>query len=255
MKIAAISDLHIGPRPGTDAFGHQDGAFAAFLDALLVWADVVVLLGDVWQADHGLRRGPAAEAAQLHAARARSPWLTDRLRDPKLRLVHGNHDRIAREELGAATALRLGPPGQEVLLSHGDAWDAVIDKAPLLSATGTWICGRLRGAGLPGVADALEHHDVEIKAQRVHAPGGPTLRSAHAAARAAGVHMLVMGHTHVNLDDSLEVDGHRTRVLNTGTCSRGRWSGVAIDLSRGAAATVADAAGWRRVTEGAVCPR
>jgi len=254
MKIAAISDLHIGPRPGVDAFGHADGPFCAFLDALLGWADIVVLLGDVWQADHGLRSGPAAEAAQLRAARARSPWLTERLRDPKMRLVHGNHDRIARDELGAATALRLGAPGREVLLAHGDAWDAVIDKAPRLSATGTWICGRLRGAGLAGVADALEHRDVEIKAHRVHAPGGPTLRSAHAAARSAGVAMLVMGHTPVNLDDTVEAEGQRTRVLNTGTCSRGRWSGVAIDLGRGAAATVADAAGWRRVTEGAVCP-
>ena len=31
MSIAVISDLHLGARPATDSFGHDDGEFLRFL--------------------------------------------------------------------------------------------------------------------------------------------------------------------------------------------------------------------------------
>lgn len=256
MKVVAISDLHIGPRPGRDAFGHEAGPFAAFLDALLGWADAVVLLGDIWQTDHGLRTGPSAAARQLRAAMARSPWLSARLGHPRLHLVHGNHDQIAKEELGAATELRFAGAAGAALFTHGDAFDAVIRRAPRLSATGTWICGRLRSAGLDGVAQELEDRDVQVKGARVHGPGGPTARAAVSAARLAGVSTLVMGHTHVNLDHLAPGGAAEgpVRLLNTGTCSRGRWSGALFDTDTGDGAALLGAAAWARATGGAVCP-
>ena len=256
MRIAAISDLHIGPMPGRDAFRHAPTAFAAFLDALLAFADHVVLLGDVYQTDHGARTGRLAQARQLQRAMAASPWLSERLGRPKLHLIHGNHDQIAKDELGAQTELRFEANGRRALFTHGDAFDAVIGRAPRLSATGTWICGRLRSAGLPGVAQGLEDRDVEIKGARIHGPGGPTVRAAAEAGRAAGADLVVMGHTHVNLDHTQpdEAGGRPVRVLNTGTCSRGRWSGVLLDLASGEAASLLGAAAWREATGGAVCP-
>ena len=35
MRVAALSDLHIGLDPQTDAFGHAPGPFRGFLDMLL----------------------------------------------------------------------------------------------------------------------------------------------------------------------------------------------------------------------------
>jgi UDP-2,3-diacylglucosamine pyrophosphatase LpxH len=256
MKIVAISDLHIGPRAGRDAFGHAPEAFSRFLDALLGWADAVVLLGDVWQTDHGLRTGPLASARQLRAAMDRSPWLSERLGHPRLHLVHGNHDAIAKDELGARTALRFEGAAGAALFTHGDAFDAVIRRAPRLSATGTWICGRLRRAGLDGVAQELEDRDVQVKGARVHGPGGPTALAAVAAAREEGAATLVMGHTHVILDhvEAGPAGAAPVRLLNTGTCSRGRWSGVLIDTETGAGAALLGAKAWIAASEGAVCP-
>ena len=253
MKIVAVSDLHIGPVEGIDAFGHQAAAFIAFFDGLLRWADALVLLGDIWQTDHGARRGRVAETEALRAAMGRSAWLVERLANPRVHLVHGNHDRVAAEVLGAHTELRLGRPDHPVLFTHGDRWDAVIGRAPTLSAAGTWICGRLRAAGAAPVADALEDRDVQIKARRVHGPGGPTLCAAHAAARMAGVSTVVMGHTHINLDDTHTDEGGTTRVLNTGTCSRGRFSGVLIDEDAGVCQSLLGLQAWQEATRGAVC--
>ena len=69
--------------------------------------DRVVLVGDIWQTDHDLFFGPAAAARQLHRARRRLPRLTRAL--DRLDYVHGNHDFVARDQLGAAGELRNRP--------------------------------------------------------------------------------------------------------------------------------------------------
>src|SRR5687768_5317178 len=57
VRIAAISDLHIGVRAGLDGFGHAIDAFDAWLARLEHDHDRIVLLGDVFQTDHVLVPG------------------------------------------------------------------------------------------------------------------------------------------------------------------------------------------------------
>ena len=44
MKIAAISDLHIGAYARSDSFGHAQDAFLRLLDGLEATHDLIVLL-------------------------------------------------------------------------------------------------------------------------------------------------------------------------------------------------------------------
>lgn len=229
MRVAVLSDLHIGALPRTDAFLHDTGRFTRFLDRLEATHDRVVLLGDVYQCDHGLRADPASMRRQLDAARARSGWLTERLARPAYRLVHGNHDAITADALGAPTELRFEGAAGSALLTHGDRYDPVIGAAPGLSAAATWFCGRARWLGLRPLAGWLEERDIAIKADRYQTPDGPYAQGARALMRERGVRFVVFGHTHA----PWRLELPEGVLLNTGSCSRGRLMYASLDLDRG----------------------
>ncbi len=225
VRIAALSDFHIGIADRMCALGHTPDSMLRLLDHLESTHDHVVLLGDIYQCDHALRTGPQSAARQLEQARARTPWLTERLSQDNYTLVHGNHDAITRVVLGAPTAVRFGDADFSVLLTHGDAHDPVIGTAPRVSATATWASGRIRSAGLRPVADWLEGRDVSIKADRFQVPGGPYAQGAETLIARESVDVVVFGHTHVPW--RTEVAGGI--LLNTGTCSRGQQMYASVD--------------------------
>lgn len=236
MKIAALSDFHIGIAERMCALGHRHDDFQRFLDRLEASHDHIVLLGDIYQCDHGLQTGHGAATRQLASAQARTPWLTARLAQPNVTLVHGNHDAITASVLGAPTTLRLGSEDFSVLLTHGDAHDPVISTAPRVSATATWASGRLRSAGLRPLAQWLENRDVSIKAGRFQIPGGPYAQGAAGLIADTGVDVVVFGHTHVPWRQA--VPGGV--LLNTGTCSRGQRMYATIDTEARTAAVRQD---------------
>ena len=189
MRVAVISDLHIGPRRGRDAFGHDEQAFDRWLDELLDTHDHLVLNGDIFQTDHELTVGAAVQRRALHAAMARVPWLTARLADPRVHYLHGNHDTAAQAELQTDHELRLEHRGNTVLITHGDRYDPVIGRAPGVSHAATWAAGRVRAARLQGLATWLEGRDIAIKAERFQGQRGALRRGsgrAHAVPRRTG---------------------------------------------------------------------
>lgn len=229
MRIAALSDFHIGATEATDSFGHDEGDFLRFLDGLEARCDRIVLLGDIYQTDHGWLPGRRAARRLLQAARERLAALTRRTAEPPYVWVHGNHDAVTAEVLGARTELVLGEDAFRVVFVHGDAFDPVLQAAPRLSETGTWIAGRVRAAGLRRLAEHLEDQDVQIKARRHQTPDGPYVQGAVALLERHQAAAVVMGHTHVPMRRQLPAG----LVANTGTCSRGQRMGVWVDTATG----------------------
>jgi UDP-2,3-diacylglucosamine pyrophosphatase LpxH len=229
MRVAAISDLHIGTSARTDGFRHPTRAFLRFLDELERTHDRIVLLGDIWQTDHGAMPGPRARARALHAARGRVGVVTERFSASPYVYVHGNHDEIAAHELGAATSHAV-PGVFPALFIHGHQFDPVALAAPRLADLGTWTCGRLRAAGLRPVAAWLEGRDVAVKDQRFRGTEGPYARAAGRLARDHAAPIVVMGHTHVPSVTPI-AEG---LAVNTGTCSDGRRMWASIDTETGA---------------------
>lgn len=229
MRVAALSDLHIGLDGRTDAFGHDGRSFASFLDQLLATHDRVVLLGDVFTADHAAVWGPSHARAHLRRILTRVPWLADRLADPRVHYVHGNHDLVASDVLGAAERLVLASGAVRVLFVHGHQFDPVARRALRLAQAGTWATGRLRAARAPGLAQWFEDRDVAIKDARFRGAQGPYAQAANALCTDADVCAVVMGHTHAARVDVVE----RGLSLNTGTCSGGRREMISLDLEAG----------------------
>jgi predicted phosphodiesterase len=237
VRIVAISDLHIGVTLARDGFRHVLADFERWLDVLEDEFDTIVLLGDVLQTDHGAWPGPRAQAAELRAVRRRMGSLARRLDRAPFVWVHGNHDAIAAEELGAPASLRLAVDDVSVWLEHGHRFDPIARRAQWLADVGTYSTGRLRACGLRPMAEWLEGRDIAIKHDKFGGADGHYVAGARAIAAREGVDVVVMGHTHVaeilRLGGPDALDGQA--YANTGTCSRARLEAVVVD---GAARTV-----------------
>ncbi len=232
MRIAAVSDLHIGTRDHTCGFRHAPASFLGFLDRLEETHDEIVLLGDIWQCDHQGRVGPASERRALDRARTRTAWLTERVADQGYTLVPGNHDAVTAEALALSPLLVRRHGGRVAVLTHGDAYDPVIGRAPGVSRAATWLSGRLRAAGLRPLAEPLEEQDVQVKGRRFAGTDGPYARGAAALAAEHDAQVVVFGHTHLPTLEALP----GAVLANSGTCSRARFMGVSVDLAAGTVA-------------------
>lgn len=227
MKIAALSDFHIGARGYTDEFHHDEATFDEFLAGLEATHERIVLVGDIYQTEHDLLLGRKAAARQLARAQARMPRLAARMRGPAYVYVHGNHDAVSRHVLGAHELLRLEADGFVALFIHGHQFDPVFRRAYTAARAATWLTGRMRRVGLRPLAQWFEGRDIAIKHKRFGHAAGPYAAAARALLREHAADVVVMGHTHVPHLHALP----EGRVVNTGSCSRRKFMHVSIDTA------------------------
>ncbi|MCA9634405.1 MAG: metallophosphoesterase family protein [Myxococcales bacterium] len=227
MRIAAISDLHIGPRGWMDEFRHREADFLAFLDRLEEEFEVIVLVGDVFQTDHAMVPGRRGAVRHLMAAQRRLPALAERFARAPYRYIHGNHDAIARDHLGAPESLRLEADGFVAYFIHGHQFDPLFRRVEPLTRAASWFTGRLRFVGLRAVAEWFEGNDIRIKHERFHHDAGPYLSAGRRLLQEEGADVVVMGHTHV----PARVETPEGLVVNSGSCSVGQQVYVAIDTA------------------------
>src|SRR6267154_2176348 len=81
MKLAVISDLHLGAGDLADGFGHDDGEFLRFLSFLENNFERVILLGDIWETLQSRRLGSVRE--ELTLARLAHPEIAQRFELPR----------------------------------------------------------------------------------------------------------------------------------------------------------------------------
>ncbi len=226
MSIAVISDLHLGARPSTDRFAHDDGEFVRFLAFLERNFERIVLLGDVWETlTGGLPHRPAEE---LRLARKRHRALADYFRRPKFSYVHGNHDLVAGRVDGALDELRLRRSGLRLSFVHGHQSDRLVMKARAISEAGVWLGGWLRRARLGAAYDLFDRLDRVRSQHRSDAPTGvETWAVDHARRTEADV--IVTGHTHM----ARRSEHGRHLFMNSGSCSDGKLSFLSLEPAAG----------------------
>jgi predicted phosphodiesterase len=226
MKLAVISDLHLGAGDLADGFGHDDGEFLRFLTFLERNFERVILLGDIWETLQSRRLGSARE--ELALARAMHPELARRFERPRYSYVHGNHDLVAGL-LGVPDELALEADGVRLLFTHGHQNDDLMARRRWLSELGVWLGGWIRRVGLGAF--------YRLCAKLDEARGGLSLdgtrcafqRWAVAEAARRDFDVVVTGHTHRAARTE-----HGSRLfLNSGSCSAGKLSFLSIDTRRG----------------------
>ena len=236
MRIAAISDFHIGPTERVDCFHHTPESFHQFLDGLEASHDRIVLLGDLFQSEYGAWLGSKTESAQLLAAQRRLPTLWRRFQSEPYTYIHGNHDAIAQQVSGALSELRVECDGFTVYFVHGHQFDPLLQRVSAVARLSTWFSGRVRSVGLGRAADWLEYQDVSIKHRRYQGMSGPYALAATKLLREQAADLVVMGHTHV--PQKLALSGGV--YANTGTCSHRQRMYVSIDTQRRSVECVRD---------------
>ncbi len=237
MKIAILSDLHLGCGDRADRFQHDEAAFLRFLDALERWADVVVINGDLYETWQGARwRDPSGALA---ASRRRYPRLTARLHRPPYLLTWGNHDPLLASTDGVPAWRHLHADGLTLAFTHGQRWDGLLKRLPALPYAFAWTTGWLRRQPpehpLWGALEARRH---AAEVRHLYNPAPPPRLAAprdaacrYAAGAAAWlrdhprVHLLALGHTHV----AARVQTPWGLYLNSGACAAGRFDWAAID--------------------------
>jgi predicted phosphodiesterase len=227
VRVAALSDFHIGVSDRRDGFRHDAGEFSRFLDGLEATHDLIVLLGDIYQTDHGVC--PRSRASHLHRARRRVPRLVRRFDAAPYVHVFGNHDEIAGRELLAPEQLCLTDDGIGMVFIHGHQFDPVAGRAKWAADCGTWITGRMRAVGLRPLAEWFEARDIGIKGARFSGQTGPYVVAGRRLACAQGAQVVVMGHTHIASITKVP----EGLVVNTGSCSRTQFEHVSIDTREG----------------------
>jgi predicted phosphodiesterase len=226
MHLAVISDLHLGRRGPTDGFGHDDGEFLGFLAHLERNFERIVLLGDIWETLTGTFLGD--QAGELKAAQEAHPELAARFRFNKYLHVHGNHDLVSRH-FGVPEEITLRADGVRLLFTHGHQSDPLVADRQQASEFGVWLGGWLRRLRLSPVyrlANALDtmRGGVSLDATRCSFQRAWMGRAAH-----RDVDVMVTGHTHL----ATRAEHGARLFLNSGSCSEGQLSFLAMDTRRG----------------------
>lgn len=226
MKLAVISDLHLGAGDLADGFGHDDGEFLRFLTFLERNFERVILLGDIWETLQSRRLGSARE--ELALARAMHPEIAKRFERPQYRYVHGNHDIVAGM-LGVPDELAFEADGVRLLFTHGHQNDPLVSRRQWITDLGVWLGGWIRRVGL----DAFYRLCAKIDEMR----GGISEDGTRCAFQQWAVgeatrrefDIVVTGHTHLAARTE-----HGSRLfLNSGSCSEGNLSFLSLDTRRG----------------------
>jgi predicted phosphodiesterase len=227
MKVAVISDLHLGPGDASDRFGHDDTSFLRFLGFLESNFEKIVLLGDIWETLTP-RRGMSARRGLLEAREAHST-IARRFMRPSYLYVHGNHDLVSSVVDGAPAETIIDTDGMRLLFTHGHHHDVLIRRARVLSEAAVWLGGWLLRMKLGWIYRAFDRLDrarsgVLLDPKRCSFQGW-----AVDLAKQRSADVVVTGHTHLPVRAE-----HGSRLfLNSGSCSTGNYSFLGIDTKTG----------------------
>ncbi len=226
MKIAVISDLHLGAGGAADLFGHDDADFLKFLRFLEQNFERIVLLGDVWETLTGVRYGDPS--AQLRTARRHHAEIARRLERPSYSYVHGNHDIVAATQ-GVPEELSLEADGVRLLFTHGHQNDPIMRSARFVSEMGVWLGGWIRRIGLGPLYQLARAVDGLRGGAHPDASRCDFQRWAVRVARIRSADVVVTGHTH----RATRAEHGDRLFLNSGSCAEGAISFLSLDTRAG----------------------
>jgi UDP-2,3-diacylglucosamine pyrophosphatase LpxH len=204
MKIAVLSDLHIG---SIEFEGNRPG-FDGFLDHLESKNDRIILAGDIFELNYP--RFPFTPYRKFRQIREDYRDITERFFHPPYTILAGNHDWILSRK-GFPGELTMEEDGMNIYITHGDICDPNYSSPfrSWFSRSYMWVAWQLKEAGLSLL------YDLGIKLdKRLNMDDDSAYREFARGKIRAGYHLVVMGHTHVERDLELESG----RYINTGDC-------------------------------------
>jgi len=223
MKLAVISDLHLGRGGSADGFGHDDGDFLRFLDFLEENFERIVLLGDIWETLTGVL--PGDPVSELRLAQGVHHAIAARFRRAKYISVHGNHDWVLGRVDGVPEEVTLEADGVRMLFTHGHQSDVLVTEGTTVSEYGVWLGGWARRLHLGPIYQLGSHIDTLMGGVSENSERCAFQRAWMSRAERREVDVMVTGHTHL----ATRAEHGARLYLNSGSCSEGNLSFLAMD--------------------------
>ncbi len=227
MKIAIISDIHIGSGDQADRFGHDDYEFLRFLKFMEANFERIILLGDIFETltgkEYGKRMNELKRCSQAH------PEVSKRLVGNRRKYIylHGNHDLVSAEAFRSSGEHFVSVGGNTILFTHGHVFDRISCNARRLAEWFVWIGGHIMRSGRRDTFNFLKHLDSCVLGSSGDFNKCDFQSRAMSAARRMGVDIIVTGHSHeggqLAYDDGL--------YLNSGACLEGNFQYLSMDLA------------------------
>ncbi len=226
MKLAVISDLHLGAGDRADSFGHDDAEFLKFLHFLEGNFERIILLGDIWEALQSRKLWSAPQEYWL--AQQTHPEIAKRFQRPSYHYVHGNHDIVAGL-FGVPDEFHIEADGVKLLFTHGHQNDDLVMRRRWVTDLSIWLGGWIRRVGLGAFYRLCAKVDDLRGGLSLDGTRCAFQRWAVGEAARREYDVVVTGHTHLAARTE-----HGSRLfLNSGSCSEGQLSFLSIDTRRG----------------------
>lgn len=222
MKIAIISDLHLGNGSITDHFGHHDSDFIRFLDYLESNFEKIILLGDIFETLMPKKFGEKKKEIESCFVAHRD--IFSRFLTKKYEYIFGNHDLIGEEVLNGKEHLTINDK-VNILFLHGHQFDPLISNFYWLSEIAVFGGGWISRAGLGPLYQNLAMSETKIvgKINNYFKQFEKTALNKYPK-----YDIVVTGHTHVG-----KIEYFNNQIfMNSGTCSMGQYSFLSIDTDK-----------------------
>lgn len=218
MKLLVLSDLHIGNGNSLGAFGWNDDDFISRLELYreLYAIDTVILNGDIFE----MYKYSFREIYRHHRK------LLDYFFRDECILLRGNHDSVFSESRDELTLVNSS--GKLIHFEHGHR----ADFCGYMAVRAFHRIGfrLLRFSSLLGSIHRLSRFltDRDESFDRVRLKKGRYRR--YAEGLLDGLYdVIVLGHTHAMESMEFRGRGGSKLMINSGTCSQGRFQAVVLD--------------------------
>ncbi|MEZ4458317.1 MAG: metallophosphoesterase family protein [bacterium] len=193
MRIAFLSDLHLGPGVLNRCVVDRK-TITRWLDLIESTHDRVIVVGDLYD----LSRPRQFGGWQRHLDSLRFEWGEVLERLEAMEAVYGNHDR-ARGLMGVPERIEIDADGMKMLVLHGHQFDPHINKVPGLESVANFAAGWFTRLGVEPLGSLMgdvvavnERLESRIGTQPAYDLSTQGAMSLHAD----GYRVVVMGHSH-----------------------------------------------------------
>ena len=227
MRIAVISDLHLGRGDRADRNFGYDIELLNLLDHLEMHHEMIVLLGDIWETLNA--QWPWSHGKESNLVQAAHPKIAERFMGPKYRWIVGNHDRVMGSLDHVSYEWVVENNQLKIIFTHGHQFDLWSQELRYVSEGIVWLCGWTARMGTFAVTRFFDWFHTRITDTTERGQLGALEKRLIEQSQTRGAHITVMGHTHV--PGITHVNEHI--LINSGHCLYGQFHFVSIDTTQG----------------------
>lgn len=226
MRIAVLSDLHLGRGDQADRGQTHDEKLLQLLDYLETHYEMIVLLGDIWELLTST--WPRSHKQEIKRVKQAHSKIAQRFMGSQYHYIIGNHDQAMGMLQDMPTELVLNIDQMRIIFTHGHQFDIWANQLRYISEFVVWISGWASRFGVHAFTRFFDWFHNLITGTSKESKLGTLENKLIKNSIKRGAHLTVMGHTH--LPGIFSSEGHL--LVNSGHGLCGTFHFVSINTQK-----------------------